>query len=115
MDPIGLTFENFDSSGIYRSKYGDGTAIDASGVLPTGEKLKNFVDLANVLEQDNRFSVCFVAHLSSFANGLDMMSSQNKCLVENIAKNTIQKDLKISDVVLEIVLSAPFRFRKIAK
>ena len=115
MDPIGLTFENFDSSGIYRSKYADGTAIDASGVLPTGEKLKNFVDLANVLEQDKRFSVCFVSYLSSFANGIDMMASQNKCLAENIAKNTIQKDMKISDVVLEIVMSTPFRFRKIAK
>ena len=37
MDPIGLGLENFDWMGRWRDQHADGSPVDASGALPTGE------------------------------------------------------------------------------
>jgi hypothetical protein len=49
LDPIGLGLENFDGIGAYRTKYGDGTVIDPSGVLPDGTTFSSLGELAKVL------------------------------------------------------------------
>jgi hypothetical protein len=49
LDPIGLGLENFDGIGAYRTKYGDGTMIDPSGVLPDGSTFSSLGELAKLL------------------------------------------------------------------
>ena len=115
MDPIGLSFENFDSMGYFRSKYIDGTLVDASGKLPSGEVLVDMIDLANVLGKNEKFPQCFTSHLSSFATGRNMLSSESSCDVQSIAKAAIGEDKPISETISAIVTSNSFRFRKVTE
>ena len=55
MDPIGFAMENFDWTGRWRDKEFDGSPIDASGALPSGEKFDGPAELRQVLlEQERR-------------------------------------------------------------
>ena len=51
LDPIGLGLESFDGVGLYRSTYGNGQAIDASGVLPDGSTFNGLPQLAGILSK----------------------------------------------------------------
>ena len=56
MDPIGLTFENFDAVGLYRTTE-NGETIDATGALPgTPGMVKNAVELARALAASDETS-----------------------------------------------------------
>src|SRR5262249_61609192 len=50
MDPLGFGFENFDGIGAWRSKEGK-VAIEASGILPGGEKFNGPAELKAVLKE----------------------------------------------------------------
>jgi hypothetical protein len=115
MDPIGLTFENFDSMGYYRTRYQDGVAIDASGQLPSGEKMNNVMDLAQVLQKDRRFPACFTAKLTSFAQGRDATTGTDRCSMQAIAAASAGEGKKFSDLVVQIVLDKNFRRRKVTR
>ncbi|MCB0363119.1 MAG: DUF1592 domain-containing protein, partial [Bdellovibrionales bacterium] len=114
MDPIGLTFENFDSMGYFRTKYVDGKSVDASGSLPTGEYFQNSAEMTNFLIKDKRFPTCFTAKLASFAQGRDMTSYADKCGVSSMALHSAGKDRKFSDLVVDIVTSYNFGWRKVS-
>ncbi len=114
MDPIGLTFENFDSMGFFRSKYQNGAAVDSSGELPTGEKFNDYSSLTDYLNMDQRFPRCFVGKFASFAQGRDMTTYTDRCGIESIAKDAARVDKKFSDVVVDIVLQSNFRKRKVS-
>ena len=49
MDPIGFALENFDWTGRWRDKEFDGSAIDTTGALPSGEKFNGPAELRQVL------------------------------------------------------------------
>lgn len=113
MDPIGLTFENYDSMGFFRTTYSNGVPVDASGQLPSGEKLADAMDLAALLEKDSRFPTCFTARLSSFAEGEDMTTPKNRCGIETIAKVSVGTDKSFSQVIVGIVSSRSFLTRAV--
>lgn len=114
LDPIGFAYENYDAAGIYRTTYLNGTPVDASGQLPTGEKLSNFMDLAKVLQTDPRFPQCFTKRMASFASGRDMTGSTDRCTTQAIAQASVSQNHKFSDLVLELVLDASFRSRQVS-
>ena len=49
IDPPGFALENFDPIGGWRTSYGRGTKIDASGQLATGQKFKDVTDFKKLL------------------------------------------------------------------
>ena len=49
MDPIGFSMEHFDWTGRWRDKEFDGSAIDTTGALPSGEKFDGAAEFRNVL------------------------------------------------------------------
>ncbi len=108
MDFIGLAFENFDSMGYFRDQYINGTVVDASGKLPSGEVIRDYLDLANILKKDVRFPACFAMHFSSFAQGRDMSNSKELCGTQAISKKSIGEDKKFSGLVLDVVLQNNF-------
>lgn len=112
MDPIGLSFEHFDSAGMFRTTYVDGKPVDASGELPTGERLEGATDLAEVLKNDQRFASCFAAKISSFALGKDMATPAYKCASEKLAADSIGQEKTFSDLVVNLVKSPQFLHRK---
>lgn len=111
MDPVGLSFENFDSMGFYRTTYINGAPVDASGQLPTGERLSSYTDVAQILKTDTRFPVCFTAKLTSFAQGRDATSFSDRCGVQAVVNSSIGTDKKLYDLVIGIVLDPGFRQR----
>ncbi|MEK6772346.1 MAG: DUF1592 domain-containing protein [Bdellovibrionota bacterium] len=108
MDFVGLAFENFDSMGYFRNQYINGTTVDASGKLPTGEVIQDYSDLANILKKDERFPACFAMHFSSFAQGRDMSNFKEICGTQAIAKKSIGEGKKFSSLVVDIVLQNNF-------
>jgi hypothetical protein len=114
MDPIGLTYENYNSLGEYRTMYINGKGIDASGRLPTGENLTSFADFARLLATDPRYPACFTAKLLTFAEGTDMTKTANRCTVAMVQATGAKADKKFSDLVAGLVKSKSFRNRSVS-
>jgi hypothetical protein len=69
-DPFGLTLENFDGIGQYRSVDDKGRPIDASVTLPSQlgcAPAANAVEMAGVLAGGTAFASCFAKNVLSFA------------------------------------------------
>jgi hypothetical protein len=71
MDPIGLSFENYDGIGVYRTQdqYGP---IDATGKLPTATGEVSFLganELVPILATDERLAHCVAEKVLTYAVG----------------------------------------------
>jgi hypothetical protein len=67
MDPVGLAFENFDSSGGYRTTE-NGAPIDTSGEW-NGVKFAGPVELTRALHDDPAVTACVARKVFAFASG----------------------------------------------
>ncbi|PTL80140.1 hypothetical protein DAT35_29415 [Vitiosangium sp. GDMCC 1.1324] len=65
LDPLGLSLENFDAVGRYRTQ-DEGQPIDASGVYE-GTPIANVSELLPLLAEDSRLGACAPRKLYSFA------------------------------------------------
>ncbi len=113
LDPIGYGYENYDSAGIWRTTYLDGTPVDASGQLPTGETFKNLDDLAKIVQSDSRYPWCFTKRLASFAEGRDMTGAADDCTTQPIAQTSVGPAQKFSDLVFRLIQDPSFRSRQV--
>lgn len=68
MDPLGLTFENFNAVGLWRDEE-NGVAIDASGALPGFGDVAGPLELIDGIAASDATHACFVTHWSNFAYG----------------------------------------------
>ena len=74
MDPLGLSLENFNALGLWRTKE-HGNDIDSSGQLITGEKFKTIQELKKILAANDRkedFYRCLTEKLLTYALGRGM-------------------------------------------
>jgi hypothetical protein len=67
IDPIGLTFENFDGIGAYRTM-DNGQLIDSAGELD-GAPFNSVREMATALRNDPRTASCIAEQLYDFATG----------------------------------------------
>lgn len=109
MDPIGFALENFDWTGRWRDKEFDGSAIDASGALPSGEKFSGPAELRDVLlKKKDDFLRHFTGKVLGYALGRSLQDGDS-CTVQHLAE-TLQKDnYHARTLIRETVLSIPFR------
>ena len=112
MDPIGFGLENFDAIGRWRD--GDeGDAIDASGVLTTGDAFDGPLELSEILAGSRR--ELFVRNLTrtmltyALGRGLEYY---DKCAVKKIVRRVEDNDHRFSELVAGIVDSVPFQMRR---
>ncbi len=111
MDPIGLSLENFDAIGQWRTSDG-GSAIDASGTLVDGTKLKGVVDLRNALVRYKpQFARVLTEKLLIYALGRGT-ESYDMPLVRGIVHNAEHNNYKFSSFVLSVVKSDPFQMNE---
>ena len=68
MDPLGLTFENYDAVGLWRETE-NGVEIDASGSLPGLGDVAGPFELIEGIAAAEATHACFVTHWSNFAYG----------------------------------------------
>ncbi|MDA8746328.1 DUF1592 domain-containing protein, partial [Rubripirellula amarantea] len=111
MDPIGLALENYDLVGRWRTEDGVGP-IDASGELPSGERIEGAADLKSVLlDRREAFRKCLAEKMLTYALGRGL-EYHDECAVREIARHTEEHEDKMQSLILAIIQSVPFQERR---
>ncbi|MEJ7605761.1 MAG: DUF1592 domain-containing protein [Bryobacteraceae bacterium] len=107
MDPIGFALENFDWTGRWRDKEFDGSAIDASGSLPSGESFNGPEELRQVMvSKKEEFLRHLTAKMLGYALGRSLQDGDS-CTVQRMA-DILQKDsYRARTLIREIAMSIP--------
>jgi hypothetical protein len=107
-EPIGLTLENFDAVGTYRT-LDEGSPIDTSGVLVDGTKVNGVASLREVL---HRYSPQYVRVVSEklliYALGRGVEYADMP-LVRSIVRDASASNYRFSSIVMGIVKSNAFQ------
>ena len=110
MDPLGLSLENFDAIGRWRTTDA-GHAIDASGVLLDGTKVDGPRELRQALmAQKMQFVKTVTDKLLTYALGRGLQY-YDAPTVRAIDRAAAADDYRWSSLILSIVKSAPFQMR----
>ncbi|MEJ5979278.1 DUF1592 domain-containing protein [Novosphingobium sp. PS1R-30] len=83
-DPIGLSMENYDASGAFRT-HENGALIDASGVYE-GKPYKNVLDLQQLMRASESASTCVVQRAFEYGVGRTLNTSQEKWLEHAVTR-----------------------------
>jgi hypothetical protein len=113
MDPIGLSFENYDGVGQYRTQdqYGP---IDATGVLPTLQGDVTFngaAELVPILAKDERLLGCVAQKVLTYAVGRGFTNDDTATLTAVLATMTASNK-GLRGLVTGAALSEAFRSRR---
>ena len=113
MDPIGLSLENFDAVGAWRTHDGGalGSPIDASGELMDGTKIDGVVTLRQALvRQPEIFVGALTEKLLTYALGRGV-AYYDMPVVRSIVRDAAQRDYRFSSIIIGIATSTPFQMR----
>jgi hypothetical protein len=113
MDPIGLSMENFDAVGAWRTRDGGtlGSPINASGELLDGTKVDGVVTLRQALVRNPEIFVGTVTEkLLTYALGRGL-AYYDMPTVRAIVRDSGAQGYKFSSIVQGIVNSTPFQKR----
>jgi hypothetical protein len=111
MDPIGFGLEQFDGIGARREQ-DEGAPIDPTGQLVSGEKFQGPAELRTILLTKKKpdFLRCISEKTLTYALGRGL-EFYDRTAIEKIA-DSLDKDPKFSNLVLEVVNSVPFQMRR---
>lgn len=109
IDPLGFGLENFDWFGRYRSR-----GIDSSGKLPDGTKFRGLAGLKKVLVAKKMDDIArnFIRKLLGFSLSRQLEYYDEKTVLE-IFSRTKRNGFPARDIVLEVVQSYPFQFKRV--
>ena len=111
MDPLGLSLENFDALGQWRTTDA-GQPINASGVLLDGTKVDGPAALRRALvAQKEQFVRTVTDRLLTYAIGRGL-EHYDAPAIRGIARAAAADDYRWSSTILALVKSAPFRMRR---
>jgi hypothetical protein len=110
MDPIGLSLENFDVVGAWRTEDA-GSPIDASGQLTDGSPVDGVVTLRKALvAHPEVFVRTMTEKMLTYALGRGL-DAHDMPAVRVIMHGAAPRDYRFSSLVLGIVHSVPFTMR----
>ena len=113
IDPTGFALENFDAIGRWRLVDESFNPIDASGVLPDGSKFNGVVELrAALARHPERFVHTVTEKLLTYALGRGL-EYYDMPAIRRILKDTAPDGYRMQAIVLGIVNSYPFQFRRV--
>jgi hypothetical protein len=107
LDPIGLSMENFDAIGAYRTAYPNGDPIDATGTYD-GASFEDIRGLVPALQRDPRLGLCPPDKLFTYAMRRSRTGSDRE-VIERIAEGWGSGT--IVDLLKRVVASDAFRHR----
>jgi mono/diheme cytochrome c family protein len=111
MDPLGLSLENFDAIGQWRT-VDAGSPINASGVLLDGTKVDGPAALRRALvAQKEQFVRTVADKLLTYAIGRGV-EHHDAPAIRGIVRAAAADDYSWSSTILALVKSAPFRMRR---
>jgi hypothetical protein len=113
MDPIGLSFENYDGIGSYRTQdqYGP---IDATGTLPTPQGDVSFLganQLVPILANDERFASCIAEKVLTYAVGRGF-SSADQATLKTVTDATAASSKGFRGLFASVAVTEAFRSRR---
>jgi hypothetical protein len=109
MDPMGFAMEHFDWTGRWRDTESDGSAIDTTGALPSGEKFDGSAQLRQVLvDKKEDFLRQLSGKVLGYALGRSLQDGDS-CTVAKLAETLRKDNYRARTLIREIVLSVPFR------
>jgi hypothetical protein len=112
MDPLGLSLENFDAVGTWRTLGESSTAIDARGRAPDGTTFEGPTGLRDMLLQSDRFVPTLTEKMLTYALGRGLEYADMPA-VRAIVRDAAKNDYRVSALIAGIVQSAPFRMRRV--
>jgi hypothetical protein len=111
MDPIGFAFENYDPIGAWRDADGP-HPIDTAASLPDGRSFNGPVELrALILSRKDDFVRCLAEKMLTYALGRGV-EYYDASTVKSIRRTVADGGYRMSTLVLEIVRSYPFQYRR---
>ena len=112
MDPLGFALENFDAIGLWRASSEAGQPIDASATMPSGEAFEGPAGLRRVLlTRGEDFAATVTEKLLAYALGRGLEYTDRPA-VRRILRDAAVDDYSWSSIVLGIVKSTPFQWRR---
>ena len=112
MDPVGLSLENFDAIGRWRTLTAGLAPIDASGGLPDGTVFDGAAGLRQaILDRSDQFVRTLVDKLMTYALGR-ATEHYDAPAVRAVERGAAAGGYRFSDLVLGIVRSTPFQMRR---
>lgn len=108
-DPMGISLEQFDAIGRFRTTYSDGTTIDPSAEL-AGIKFSGLEGLADVISKNAGFSTCVSEVLFKYGLGRTIDDTDRPYL--RLIQAEWQKGAPtLHNLVMSLVLADTFRYR----
>ena len=110
MDQLGFGLEEFDAVGIKRQMENTSNAFnDATGELPGGRRFTGAEELTILLgETEARaFAKTTVHRMLTFALGREL-SPEDRCIVDDIVRNTEASGYRLRDLISEVVQCRTF-------
>jgi hypothetical protein len=111
MDPLGLSLENFDAVGKWRTLGESSAAIDARGRAPDGTLFEGPGGLRDMLLRSDRFVPTLTEKMLTYALGRGLEYSDMPA-VRAIVRDGAKTDYRVSSLIVGIVQSPPFRMRR---
>jgi hypothetical protein len=112
MDPVGLSMENFDAIGRWRTRTESGAALDAGGSLPDGTSFEGMAGLKKALmKRPDLFATTVTEKLMTYGLGRGL-EYYDAAAVRQIVRNVRDDDYRFSSIILGIVNSTPFQMRR---
>jgi hypothetical protein len=106
MDPIGLSFENYDAVGNYRTTE-NGVPIDASGSID-GKSYRNALELSKVLHDSPSVPACVVQRSFEYGAGRTPTDSEQKWL-DYLNANFAKSGYRFPALLRQMATSQAFR------
>lgn len=112
MDPLGFVYENFDGVGRWRDQ-DEGSPINTAGELVSGESFQNHEEFQKILTESklDDFLRCSSEMMMTYAMGRGI-EFYDKPAVESVVKSLKTNNLKFSSMILGVVQSIPFQYRR---
>lgn len=113
MDPLGLTFENYDAVGLYRTQE-SGKTIDASGALPSfihnGGDVLNAVELSKRIAGSDETNQCFAKQWMTYAYGKPIDSDES-CSESQLMNSFKDSGYNVKKMLLKLTETDAFYYR----
>lgn len=110
MDPLGFGLENFDALGRWRES-DQGTPIDATGTLPSGQTFVGAAELKKVIgDRTEEFQRHFVRKLLGFALGREL-NKFDDCIIDDSLAALKENQMQARSVIETITTSFAFQHR----
>lgn len=112
IDPIGFGLDNYDLLGRWRDKTENGKPVDATGVLPSGEKFAGPAELKRILlARKQEFARQLSRKVLGYALGRSL-EDPDSCTIESLVTSLEENDYRMQTLIEGIVLSTPFGSRQ---